>query len=329
MMLLILCTIFLVIPPLTFASINEQQFHQIPKDILRVMSSDIRKSGLELSLKTDWESAMVNAGANREENTGKLFFYGGYAKLQTMTVNSFAHTVCHELGHLIAPGIKTMPTNKYTSEAQSDYYATNICLKKYFQSFESNISFKSLGDFHKKLCKESYKEKRMLNLCAGLIQASIDQLNVENQIKPTLAWKNYNQLDKSKTKITQYNGYPSTGCRYTTSIHGALNLARPKCWFNPNGRMNTSGYITSYNYYEAMFIGTIGKVKPTNFGCEFIILDHSLFRESYFFPIDEYEITRNSIKNVGDCRMSDGEEISGTITLYEGEYFFNLDAKDK
>jgi hypothetical protein len=326
MMMFITSFLFLVISPLTFAKIEKEQFYQIPQDILKVMSSDIERSGLEVSLKLDWDSHTVNAGANRKGNKGTLLFYGGYARLAPMTNRSFANTVCHELGHLIATGIKTMPTNKYASEAQSDFFATNVCLKKY-----SKISMKynKLNNFHKSLCQNKYSKKEELDLCAGLMQASVDKLKVENSIDPSGSWDNLNLLDKSKAKFTNYNGYPDIGCRYTTSIHGALNLARPGCWFNANSPILSQSYIPSYEYSEAMFIGTVGKVVHTYYGCDFSIVDISYFQGSYFSSIEEDELMDKFIRNVGKCRIEDGGSISGPITLYEGEFYLNLEMKDK
>lgn len=326
MMLRLLGILFLFIPPLVSASINVKQFHQVPKDILKAMSSEIGKSGLKISLNLDWNSEVKNAGANRSGYNGELSFYGGYARIKEMTLKSYAHTVCHELGHLIAPGIKTFPTNKYASEAQSDYFATNICLKKYLTPTNE---FNQLPDFHKSLCKNTFQHVDDLEQCASLMNASIDQLKVDNHLNPHQKWRGADFLDYSKSEITIFNDYPEVGCRYTTYIYGALNMAPPSCWLKKGTPNSTRLYIFDYEYQEAMFIGEVGSVQKTTFGCKFSVGELSFFQGSYMNPLMEDDVHGVEILKTGACEFAIGDGISGTISEYEGELYFNLDSRDK
>jgi len=118
-----------IISNTAIASISESEFKEIATEVLEVMSPEIAKSGLGISLNLNWKSDLKNAGANRSGRDGVINLYGGYARLNSITNLAFAKIVCHELGHLIADGYKVMPTLKYASESEADYFSTNSCMK--------------------------------------------------------------------------------------------------------------------------------------------------------------------------------------------------------
>lgn len=310
----------------SFASINEDKFNSIAHEVMQSMQEEIKLSGLSIKLNLDWDSPVVNAGANRDGTRGTINLHGGYAKLAPVTSRSFTHTLCHELGHLIGGGVKVMPTAKYSSEAESDYFATKTCLKKVFKD---NNSFSELSKIQKEWCKSSFEVTEELNLCAEILLASRDQLNVENFLTPSLAHKNFEELDQSINSTTNHNGYPTISCRYTTYIHGALNWKRPSCWFNEDTSLKETKYISNYRYYEAMFIGTVKSKKKTVSGCKFEIINFDYFIGSYLDPLTEDEVQGYSIYKYGKCSFNKGDNLSGTLTLFKDELYYNVDSKDK
>ncbi|OUR99917.1 hypothetical protein A9Q84_02485 [Halobacteriovorax marinus] len=312
----------------SIASIDEVQFNQIAKKVMSSMKEEIIGSGMDISLNLDWNSTVVNAGANRRDNKGNINLHGAYARLAPVTTRSFAHTICHELGHLIAGGVKVMPTKKYSAEAEADYFATSVCLKRVFKSVNSN-SFADLSIFQKSLCKDEYTASDELNLCAEILLASKEQSQVENFLLPSEAYTDFDQLNLSTTSITNFNGYPSISCRYTTSLYGALNKKRPACWFNKETILSNSNYVTQYRYYEAMFIGSVFNIKKTHYGCNFEVKSIDYLMGSYLSPLTEDDVEGFTIYKYGSCNFDNGSDLSGTLTLYEDELYFNLDSKDK
>ncbi|WP_372654140.1 ImmA/IrrE family metallo-endopeptidase [Halobacteriovorax sp.] len=308
----------------SFASISEADFNNIPKQVLESMSNEITQSGLNIKLNLNWESQTKNAGANRKGNNGLINLYGGYARISEMTKESFAQTTCHELGHLISNGYKVMPTLKYASESEADYFATKTCLKKYFLKYPSN---RAASNWQIEKCRETGIEN--LTLCTDLLIASRDSLKVDQSLTPGQTWKDYTALDLTKTDRTLYNGYATVGCRYTSYIHGALGLDRPSCWLNEKSKVSNESYITDYDYPEAMYVGDIKELKKTYFGCTFKLKSISFFRESVLSPLGMGEVSEEEINVYGNCKLTEESTSSGTISLYRNKLYYNLEARDK
>ncbi|PIK16139.1 hypothetical protein [Halobacteriovorax sp. JY17] len=316
--------ILLLISNTALASIDEVEFQQIPKNVLEVMTSEISDSGLSISLNLNWESNTTNAGANRSDNTGVINLYGGYARLNVVTKESFALTICHELGHLISKGYKVMPTLKYAAESEADYFATSICLRKYFQKFPTN---RIATDWQRDKCKET--SPSTLSLCTDLLIASRDTLKVDQELTPREKWEDYTKLDTTQTERTLFNDYSKVSCRYTSYVHGALSLSRPSCWLHPDSKISRDVYELDYEYPEAMFVGEVKSLENTNFGCRFKIKNVSYFNESRLFPLDMNDISGEFINVFGKCRLLEGEEASGTISKYKSNLYYNLESRDK
>ncbi|WP_127717380.1 hypothetical protein [Halobacteriovorax sp. HLS] len=319
----------LLIYILTFSamgSITQDQFNAVPKVVLEQMQQEIESSGLEISLNLDFESPTVNAGASRKNGKGVINLHGGYAKISPMTVETFALTVCHELGHLIGGMPKVMPTHKYSTEAQSDYFATNYCLKKFLKGRVKEVE---IPKFHRDLCQQKYNSTEELVLCYNLMKISIDQLAVDNYLKPKQSHNDPLSLDSSKIALTQYNDYPPVSCRYTTYIYGALDFERPTCWFNEVSSLEDVSYREGYEYAESMFIATAYDVELKPLGCTFKIRNIDYFREGLFASIYEDDALDTEIFTFEKCKVSNGDPISGTLTDYLGKLYFNLNSTDK
>lgn len=308
----------------SFASISEEDFNNIPKQVLESMSSEIDQSGLEIKLNLNWESQTKNAGASRRGNNGVIKLYGGYARIEEVTKESFAQTTCHELGHLISNGYRVMPTLKYASESEADYFATRTCLRKYFSNYPTE---KSPSKWQLDTCKNSGASN--LSLCSDLLIAARDSLKVDQSLTPGQTWKDYKELDKTKSDRTLYNGYASVGCRYTSYVHGALGLERPSCWLNEKSKISEGKYLVNYDYPEAMYVAEIKDLKSTHYGCTFKLKDISFFRESVLSPLGMNEISGEEISFYGNCKVNKDSLNSGTISLYRNKFYYNLESRDK
>ena len=181
----------------SYASITEEQFYSITNDVVESIQEEILASSVSISLNLNWKSETKNAGANRDGNKAVLNIHGGYARIAPMTEGSFASTICHELGHIVGGFPQVMPTKKYSSEGQADYFASNICLKKYLVTRLKKVS---ISKFHEDLCLENFSTEKEISLCRNLMSISLDKLNVENFLTPRQAYFESNQLDESKSK---------------------------------------------------------------------------------------------------------------------------------
>ena len=310
----------------SFASISEAQFYSIPNEIINLFDSEIKDAGLSVSLKQDWNSATVNAGASRSGYSAVISLYGAHAKIAPMTPETYAMTICHELGHLIGGLPKVMPTGKYSSEGQSDYFATNTCLKKYLENKVSDIE---VPKFHLELCLNQFSTQTDIIMCKNLMKISIDHLSVDNYLAPRESYDDMFKLDDSITNVTNFNDYPQVSCRYTTYINGALNKEKPECWFNSKNKLVENSYILDYIYPESMFIGTAYDVKQSVMGCSFKVKDISYFGEGMFESVDEGDLYKTNLYNFKECRFKNEESISGSVTSYLGKLYLNLNNTDK
>ncbi|GEM_PF-5059851 len=318
-------TIFLALLSLSsYASINEVEFNNIPKQVLEVMNAEIQESGLDIKLNLNWESEIKNAGASRNENSGLINLYGGYARIKEVTKESFAQTTCHELGHLISKGYRVMPTLKYASESEADYFATKTCLRKYFSKFPTN---RTPTKWQIAQCNKTGPKN--LSLCTDLLISSKDSLQVDKSLTPNQEWEDHTQLDTSKTDITLYNGYATVGCRYTSYVHGALNLERPSCWLNDKSKLSNEEYLLDVDYPEAMYVADVKNISKTHYGCTFELKNISFFRGSFLDPLDMGEVLGEKIYVYGKCKVSESKSSSGTISLFKDKFYYNLEARDK
>jgi hypothetical protein len=310
----------------SYASISEAQFYSIPKDILEIYEREIEDSGLTIGLEQDWDSKVVNAGANRKNNTAVIKLYGAHAKIAPMTIGTYALTVCHELGHLIGGLPKVMPTGKYSSEGQSDYFATNECLKRYLKNKVTSVT---IPKFHSDLCLKRFNEKKDITMCNNIMKISIEQLEVDNFLVPRENYEDTLSLDNSISSITIFNDYPKVSCRYTTYINGALNKERPACWFNEQTILEEVTYTLDYIYPESMFIGEALDVQKNILGCSFKVKNIDYFREGQFESVWEDELVDARVYSYSKCPFKNGESVSGTVTEYMNKLYLNLNRTDK
>ncbi|WP_417336645.1 hypothetical protein [Halobacteriovorax marinus] len=308
----------------SFGAITEKEFNEVPNRILHLMKEEISASGLDISLNLNWSSETKNAGANRRGYTGLISLYGGYARLTEVTPQSFALTTCHELAHLIAEGIRVMPTLKYASESESDYFATKTCLRKYLREYPTD---KTPTQWQKSMCEESSSSET--TLCHDLLITARESLAVDNALTKNDHWDDYTKLDQTISERTLYNGYASVGCRYTSYVAGALGRARPSCWHHKSSPLSVDEYLISYEYPEAMFVGEIKNLVRTNFGCHFQLSSIDFFRQSILSPLSMGDVSGKKIYSYSDCKLDSSSSASGTLSLFKGEIYLNLEARDK
>lgn len=153
-----------------------------------------------------------------------IFLFGGFARLPGMTLDGLALTACHEIGHGI--GGAPFKISGTSTEGQSDYFASKVCLP---------IVFKYLED-RKIRTQNNYVH----NLCEKFTGLHSDCLRLFSAIEADIIFFRYLGTETSfSTRATEEaqginrtdSFYPTAQCRLDTMSNGALGLERPLCWF--------------------------------------------------------------------------------------------------
>ncbi len=187
-----------------------------------------------------WNLPNVHASySSHTENgirTHFLFLFGGYARLEGMTIEGVANTLCHELGHGIggAPYKDKVESYLVSTEGQADYYATKVCIKRILKYISPKKPISALDGFVDLKCRKYSKTTAELQMCyRGFETLENERLffRIEEDGKETF----YDRPDLSVTlKInTAPDFYPDSQCRLDTMVNGILGLERPLCWFKP------------------------------------------------------------------------------------------------
>lgn len=240
------------------------QYHQVAMEVKKLFHEDIARQGATLHVRYKMDNTNVNAYASRENNKWFITFYGGMIRHRSFDKDVFATIVCHELGHHLGKAPYKFPDNdekKWVSaEGQSDYFATNICLKRLYEN-KNNESFlqgKDISTIMRKGCRKNFQNQHHYYLClrnsilarkTGVFTYRISGGRRGNRNKfPRM--DEPNDTIVTRTKID----HPDPQCRMDTYFQGALCVeyfndqtsgpncenmwsqfsgARPRCWFAP------------------------------------------------------------------------------------------------
>lgn len=184
------------------------QFYTTPTQILQLFQTELAQKPYPLVLNAEWESPFFGAGVSLYENNFRLMILGGTTRIKGLTPDAYAAIVCHELGHVIGGSpFQTIQFAEWSSaEGQSDFFAANICLPRYFRS---------------------------LNETEDKITARVEEAGYKMIQSFSLVIKEGDgfirfKADTTKTNATLINTYPSLQCRYENFRNPTT---RPGCWF--------------------------------------------------------------------------------------------------
>lgn len=174
-----------------------------------------------------WDLDLVHASYSVLNNDTQIqhniFLFGGFARLEEMTLDGLAVTACHELGH----GIGGMPykLSGKSQEGQADYYSTNICLPvvfKYLKQSSHNTEDLYISNFCRNVDDFKYCKRAMSALKSNIYFFSY--------LGGLTSFE-----DRSSHSATSLNFsdtyYPSYQCRLDTMVNGIEKRDRPSCWF--------------------------------------------------------------------------------------------------
>lgn len=147
--------------------------------------------------------------------------------------------LCHELGHLL--GGSPYKNNsvwprplKPSTEAQSDFYATRYCAKKFYRQ-NPDLTLNLMGSTDLEIlnqkCRAVHETTREILICRQVALASLDLLmgiwslmNVSELTKPSYSFAAKNLLPGQESL------YPTLQCRLDILLAGNLIQPRPNCY---------------------------------------------------------------------------------------------------
>lgn len=205
-------------------------------------SNIIQAYGASLTIKKLWDNNTKNAGASKKGSKWTIKMYGGLARHQPITPDSFALVLCHEMGHLLGgfPAYEKVDRiSLLSSEGNSDFYATFVCAHFLWQSeVEINKKFRTTVEKPaKNLCDQIYSIVADQNLCYRKLTASKSLAYFLNEDKEV----SFTNHDKNKVDAND-NDHPDGQCRMDTLMSGSFCL-KYKNWHHKKYPANSNEMV--------------------------------------------------------------------------------------
>lgn len=237
---------------------TEATFNRLIDQIEELYAPVVSNHGAVLDIKRRWDSPRENASAMQFGNgRWELNVYGGMARSERMSEDSFVLILCHEMGHHL--GGYPFLSDWGASEGQADYFSTHSCARDLWKDDrQTNAAFSARVDgVAKNQCDRVWSHEDDRFLCYRIMTASYLVTSfLGHGTKVAFDTPSRDRVGKP------YRFYPSVQCRLDTLAAGALctetfdlNLLprteaeaglnscldpsdfefglRPRCWFAP------------------------------------------------------------------------------------------------
>lgn len=234
----------------TTSSVSEESFKLIPEKILALHQKIIKQEKLVISIDTDWVRPYFTAWARKDaDRKFTLSFWGGLARIPGMNDEGHAFVACHELGHILggAPKIKINEFLWSSSEGQSDFFASAICMKGFLKLKHQQKRLTVPDDIPEivyTLCRTTYEKEEDFLICLNTQKATKAFSLVLEHLSQYTKTLDVTVPSPHVVKETIHNSYPEQQCRIDTIFQGSLcqekhypcdNMtgSRPLCWYLP------------------------------------------------------------------------------------------------
>jgi len=224
----------------TTSEITEESFHEIINKVYELYEDEFLLHQRPVKVFADWTTPYFSAWATFQDNMYGINFWGGMARLDNMTYETFAFIACHEVGHIIAGEPYSTSADTWASaEGQSDAFAATICLKNFFKSTPEKREVYPIDESLKDECVSRYQDVNNQRLCQRILFAGEGFKYALEFLYSDVQNLSYLTPDPTIVKDTIKASYPSAQCRLDTIKASALNLndsndltlSRPACWF--------------------------------------------------------------------------------------------------
>ena len=205
--------------------IDEVKFNEILDSLEGAYRPLIESQGNTFTVERDWEDGTVNAKAWKKGDNFFFKMYGGLARYETMTPDSYLLVGCHEVGHLIggAPTIK--PFNISSSEGQADYFSTLKCFRKVVrgQDHSKIIAEKPIHPLALSECGLSFEiNSESYEICLRTNLANMAMARTFHKLRDLELLPAFDTPDPYVRMFIIFNGYPNSQCRMDTLFAGSL-----------------------------------------------------------------------------------------------------------
>ena len=212
----------------TTSEVNQAKFYSITSEIYKLFSQT------NILVNYEWDKPYFTAYAHEESaHNFSINFWGGLARIPDMLEETWAFIVCHELGHILGgePHLSIETLRWASSEGQSDYFAAQICLPRYFKSkIKSNIEQQDYLPFELGLCLKRYEKTEDQSICLQILRAQRGFVAINRYMQ--------NDEDYEFNREVEFNNnssMPTLQCRMNTITDGATCIhkvcERNKCWY--------------------------------------------------------------------------------------------------
>ena len=231
----------------------EQRYHFVLDKIIEIYTPIIEAKGGTFHILRDWGDGSVNAWAWRIADEYHLEVPGGMSRFHLINEEAFILVVCHEIGHHLAGHPIKKNSTWASAEGQSDYFATNDCLKRVLKT--DLLMHRPNDRYAHKKCSQIYLDPNETLIChinAELSEMAIrfsQRMRRTRRPGRTLPVKLHKRDESVVSRI--YWKHPKAQCRLDTMFEGALcskqslvlkkncidstkrfQGSRPLCWYS-------------------------------------------------------------------------------------------------
>lgn len=213
------------------SGITKEEFNKVIDVAVEAYAPIAKQNREQIQVNRKWDDSTVNANVRRSGGVVQINMFGGLARRSEVTVDGFALVLCHELGHAYAGAPYIQASSKMSAEGMADYYGNSACMDNVLAlRLEDSPSTAVTPYIEKKCSEKSQIGSNDFNICARELAAG---QSLGNLLAVLMKEKvpNFETPDATVVKKTELS-YPKTvQCRLDTYHAGALDLARPACWF--------------------------------------------------------------------------------------------------
>lgn len=214
-------------PAVGASDTSETEFHSVIRGIQDAYADSVKAKGGTLSIRGDWRSDKLNAGATQVGSSWQVVITGALARRPELTADGMALILCHELGHHLAGFPFAAAGNPFqkawaANEGQSDYFSTQVCARKIWAGErEKNAAFReSTPDYVRERCDTAWGEQGQRDLCYRVSAAVKSMTDTMAGIlgKPRPEFSTPDPAVVPKTS----DAHPAIQCRMDTVFQGAI-----------------------------------------------------------------------------------------------------------
>ena len=215
------------IPGMTSNNVTKETFHEALDRVQAIYEPVINALGKKFIIHRNWDSGVANAYAQRKGDRWIISMYGGLARHEATTLDSFTLVACHEVGHHLG-GVPRSSSlfgiRRFTNEGQSDYFSSTKCFRKVIEN-DDNVVIMSQVDvpeYVMRKCEDNFLTAQSIAACTRTAMGSLSVARLMWHLgKRRGPEVNFETPDPKVVRST-YDDHPAPQCRLDTYFAGAL-----------------------------------------------------------------------------------------------------------